>query len=160
MSKKRAFVRYTKSGEIVPGSLIITTNGGYPDKSSLWQEVTVDQCCENGSECNLPSVTLTASGFTAETGCNPVIVFYCNEQPLGFEVSSATFCTAVPLPINMLSFYNNIILSCYSWVGTWSIDGEVVTLEMDGYLANLICPNGVLSMIAYTGCPALPNPEN
>jgi hypothetical protein len=45
MSKKRAFVRYTKSGEIVPGSLIITTNGGYPDKSSLWHEVTVDKCC-------------------------------------------------------------------------------------------------------------------
>lgn len=47
MSKKRAFVRYTKSGEIVPGSLIVTTNGGYPDKSSLWQEVTVDQCCDS-----------------------------------------------------------------------------------------------------------------
>lgn len=52
MSKKRAFVRYTKSGEIVPGSLIITTNGGYPDKSSLWKEVTVDQCCPgNGGDC-------------------------------------------------------------------------------------------------------------
>ena len=45
MSKKRAFVRYTKSGEIVPGSLIVTTNGGYPDKTSLWHEVTVDKCC-------------------------------------------------------------------------------------------------------------------
>jgi hypothetical protein len=52
MSKKRAFVRYTKSGKIVPGSLIITTNGGYPDKSSLWQEVTVDKCCpDSGGEC-------------------------------------------------------------------------------------------------------------
>lgn len=45
MPKKRAFVRYTKSGEIVPGSLIVTTNGGYPDKTSLWQEVSVDKCC-------------------------------------------------------------------------------------------------------------------
>jgi hypothetical protein len=45
MSKKRAFVRYTKSGEIVPGSLVITTSGGYPDKTSLWQEVKVDLCC-------------------------------------------------------------------------------------------------------------------
>ena len=51
MSKKRAFVRYTKSGEIVPGSLIITTNGGYPDKSSLWKEVTVDQCCDSNDPC-------------------------------------------------------------------------------------------------------------
>lgn len=52
MSKKRAFVRYTKSGEIVPGSLIITTNGGYPDKSSLWQEISVDKCCpDSGGGC-------------------------------------------------------------------------------------------------------------
>jgi len=50
MAKKRAFVRYTKSGEIVPGSLIITTNGGYPDKSSLWQEVSADKCC--GDTCS------------------------------------------------------------------------------------------------------------
>jgi hypothetical protein len=58
MSKKRAFVRYTKSGEIVPGSLIITTNGGYPDKSSLWQEVTVDQCCDDTTSCNKKTILL------------------------------------------------------------------------------------------------------
>ena len=55
MSKKRAFVRYTKSGEIVPGSLIITTNGGYPDKSSLWQEVSAYKCCDDSGNC--PPVT-------------------------------------------------------------------------------------------------------
>jgi hypothetical protein len=46
MAKKRAFVRYTRNGKLVPGSLIITTNGGYPDKVSLWEEVKVDLCCE------------------------------------------------------------------------------------------------------------------
>jgi hypothetical protein len=52
MSKKRAFVRYTKSGEIVPGSLILT-NGSYPDKPALWKEITTDQCCDDGGgECN------------------------------------------------------------------------------------------------------------
>ena len=42
MSKKRAFARYTKKGQLVPGSLVVTTKGGYPDKTSLWKEVDVD----------------------------------------------------------------------------------------------------------------------
>ena len=37
--KKRAFARYTKKGQLVSGSLVVTTNGGYPDKTSLWREV-------------------------------------------------------------------------------------------------------------------------
>jgi hypothetical protein len=41
MAKKRAFARYTTKGELVPGSMIITTKGGYPDKISLWKEVPV-----------------------------------------------------------------------------------------------------------------------
>ena len=45
MSKKRAFVKYTKSGELIPGSLIITTKGGYP-KDGIYKEVDVDLCCD------------------------------------------------------------------------------------------------------------------
>jgi hypothetical protein len=47
MAKKRGFVRYTKKGKLVPGSLVVTTNGGYPDKSSLWKEVDYDLCCDS-----------------------------------------------------------------------------------------------------------------
>lgn len=46
MSKKRAFVRYTKSGKIVPGSLI-TTSGSHPNGPSTWREVPADLCCLN-----------------------------------------------------------------------------------------------------------------
>lgn len=45
MSKKRAFVKYTKQGKIIPGSLIITTSGGYPI-TGLYTEVPVDLCCD------------------------------------------------------------------------------------------------------------------
>lgn len=80
MPKKRAFVRYTKSGEIVPGSLIITTNGGYPDKSSLWKEVTVDQCCDGGSNNKGPTITpieLCAGPLTCSGGtCPETIIYY------------------------------------------------------------------------------------
>jgi hypothetical protein len=46
MSKKRAFVRYSKQGKITPGSLILT-NGSYPNGSAVWNEVPVDLCCNN-----------------------------------------------------------------------------------------------------------------
>ena len=44
MAKKRAFVRYSKQGKIVPGSLILTS-GSYPNGPSTWSEVPADLCC-------------------------------------------------------------------------------------------------------------------
>lgn len=41
---KRAFVRYTKSGKIIPGSLIVTTKGGWP-RTGVYKEVPTDLCC-------------------------------------------------------------------------------------------------------------------
>lgn len=56
MSKKRAFIRYTKSGKIVPGSLIVTTKGGYP-KDGIYKEVGVyfndSMCPPSGLTCTL-----------------------------------------------------------------------------------------------------------
>lgn len=46
MSKKRAFVRYSKNGKIVPGSLILTA-GSYPYGPSTWKEVSADLCCSD-----------------------------------------------------------------------------------------------------------------
>lgn len=51
-SKKRAFVRYTKDGKIVPGSLIIT-NGSYPNGPAIWKEVSTNLCCNSSNvNCN------------------------------------------------------------------------------------------------------------
>ena len=44
--KKRAFVRYSKNGKIVPGSLILT-GGSYPQGPSTWKEVPADLCCDS-----------------------------------------------------------------------------------------------------------------
>lgn len=48
MAKKRAFVRYSKNGKLVPGSLIVT-QGTHPDKPSTWKEVPYDICCDSNS---------------------------------------------------------------------------------------------------------------
>jgi hypothetical protein len=49
MAKKRAFVRYSKQGKIVPGSLILTA-GSYPNGPSTWKEVPADLCCNTVQE--------------------------------------------------------------------------------------------------------------
>lgn len=57
MSKKRAFVRYSKQGKIVPGSLILTS-GSYPNGPSTWKEVPADLCCGD-DKCVTPLSDVT-----------------------------------------------------------------------------------------------------
>jgi hypothetical protein len=59
MSKERAFVRYTKAGKIVPGSMILT-NGSYPSGPGLWKEITMDLCCENNNNNTMNYKVYTA----------------------------------------------------------------------------------------------------
>lgn len=57
MSKKRAFVRYTKRGKIIPGSLI-TTQGDWPT-GGTYKEVPIDLCCDFD-----PRIVLKVGGLT------------------------------------------------------------------------------------------------
>lgn len=66
MSKERAFVRYTKAGKIVPGSLILT-QGSYPNGPGLWKEITTDLCCENNNTMNYKVYT----ALLTQEGTNP-----------------------------------------------------------------------------------------
>lgn len=69
--KRRAFVKYTESGKIVPGSLIIT-QGGYPDGPAVWNEVPVDLCCTT-TTTTAPTTTTstTAAPTTTSTTATP-----------------------------------------------------------------------------------------
>lgn len=66
--KQRAFVRYTKSGKIVPGSMIVT-QGSYPDRPALWAEVSTDLCCDD------PAFTTTSrvKGFVRYTKSGNIV---------------------------------------------------------------------------------------
>lgn len=72
MSKKRAFARYTKRGQLVPGSLVVTTKGGYPDKTSLWGEVPVDLFQPNS--CSTPDYGAWRLVTGGEAGDGVVVV--------------------------------------------------------------------------------------
>ena len=43
--KQKAFVKYTKLGKIIPGSLIIRPNG-IPPSDGLYKEIQSDLCCD------------------------------------------------------------------------------------------------------------------
>ena len=68
MSKQRAFVKYTKSGKIVPGSMIVT-QGTYPSGPAVWKEVNTDLCCEDTS---YPS-NLRLKGFIRYTKAGKIV---------------------------------------------------------------------------------------
>jgi hypothetical protein len=70
--KKRAFVRYSKKGKIVPGSLILT-KGSHPNGPSTWKEVPADLCCQSGFK-----ITFEAPLFPIST---PGVQFYCGLGP-------------------------------------------------------------------------------
>ena len=71
--KLRAFVRYSKKGKIVPGSLVLT-NGSYPNGPAVWKEVPADLCCESGVKVVLD----VPDGFPITT---PYVQFFCGMAP-------------------------------------------------------------------------------
>lgn len=69
--KKRAFVRYSKQGKVVPGSLVLTS-GSYPQGSSTWNEVPADLCCTP------PPVTIATKVAADLSAASPLkLKFYC-----------------------------------------------------------------------------------
>ena len=141
----KAYSRFDGTGRIVPGSTVLRRN---KPKVGNWIEVQAYECCDTAG-CNFPPVPLTASGFTntpLSSGCTPIIVIKCN------EIDILYLTAAFPAGDSMQNFFN-LISNVYSWLGTWSLDGEVGTLELNGNIAKQMCPDGILTMQAYTGCP-------
>lgn len=64
--KLRAFVRYSKKGKIVPGSLILT-NGSYPNGPAVWHEVPADLCCTTTTTTAAPATTTTTTAAPTTT---------------------------------------------------------------------------------------------
>lgn len=69
MSKKRAFVKYTKQGRLIPGSLIVTTRGGYPI-DGLYVEVPTNICCDT----DIPGIiTSSPKGWVRYTKTGQIV---------------------------------------------------------------------------------------
>ena len=111
---KRAFVKYTKSGKLIPGSLIVTTQGGYP-VDGLYREVITDLCC--GGITTLTSEIRNASFpctgyFQLEMGCK-----------LGAHGDS-NINVYVPGTFTSVSDIVTILNTYYSFIGSFSDAGS------------------------------------
>jgi hypothetical protein len=110
MYKKRGFVKYTKSGKLIPGSLIITTSGGFP-KDGVYKEVDVDLCCDlicqQGLQCirwrynGVETETVQASPCGGPFGCGDIdfepgdikcLQFVCGGDPSGPDWTNLGIC--------------------------------------------------------------------
>jgi len=154
MAKKRAFVRYTKAGKIVPGSLIVTTNGGYP-VDGLYKEVSVDLCCNdsNGSCCSDGNTDAVIQFPYNNTSLNPILpttnphlLFHCGNNspytnPLVAAIAIPTESATTVIEIC------NILNSLYSWLQFSFTPGggydelNSITVTYPICFKNAICPN-------------------
>lgn len=126
--KKRAFVRYSKQGKIVPGSLILTA-GSFPQGSSTWNEVPADLCCD--------LITLTFDMPDTSIG-NVTLRIFCNDVRIHYmyTLEGSTNITDV---INILNGTFNVL-------GTFSNpSGNIIELVMSASIKTALCPSGKLS---------------
>lgn len=94
-TKTRAFVKYTKKGKIIPGSLILTTNGGYP-VDGLYVELSSDVCCNPNPNFNRTIILFDTNRTTVGGGCigraDPATIYLtqeCFDDPqIGCEIWS------------------------------------------------------------------------
>jgi hypothetical protein len=129
MSNKRAFVRYTKAGKIVPGSLILT-NGSYPSGPSTWKEVPMDLCCE----------TVTFSTQVNDTEINNVSIrFFCNSS-----ITNTTYSGENSTNGDSLALILNQEFGAEFGTFSYITDGTFI-LEMSPAKVKELCSDGYLS---------------
>jgi hypothetical protein len=132
MAKKRAFVRYSKQGKIVPGSLILTA-GSHPNGPSTWKEVPADLCCNTISlSFDTSEVDLINEQVFMSVNCGDILVF------------SPSFAFPVGITLDeLVSSLNGAI----GWMGTFSYEGTVVFFDIKKEIADAMCPSGNISFI-------------
>jgi hypothetical protein len=150
MSKKRAFVRYSKNGKLVPGSLIVT-QGTHPDKPSTWKEVPYDICCDssggncwNGSLIAIPTF-VTEQGICV--GSFGTISVYCNDE----------FLQAIELsPQYVQSLQELVVSECLKQSPLYSVTKDIVdllnTMTIPGISGFTYVDPGIISANVSVSC--------
>lgn len=109
----RAFVRYIKCGNIVPGSLVLT-NGTFPEPSAGWIEVPIKM------PCGYIKISETASAGDPEEICFQGFSLYSDGNPI---LSASLYDTTVSAVITKLN-------KSYGFLGKWEANGLDISLLM------------------------------
>ena len=110
--KTKAFVKYTKLGKLIPGSLIIRPNG-VPPTDGIYKEVQTDLCCPSlcppvGLQCirwrynGVATETIQGSVCGGALGCGDIdfepgdekcLQFFCGGDPTGPDWENLGICS-------------------------------------------------------------------
>ena len=137
--KKRAFVRYSKQGKVVPGSLILTS-GSHPSGPSTWKEVPADLCCDNPIEVlsnALGDVAITNVSVRIKCSGTTLYTLYSSQNSVD-ETSLISALSNVLGPLGTLSVTTN------------QANDYIVVLTMTETQKNELCPNGILSLEVFS----------
>lgn len=143
MSKKRAFVRYSKQGKIVPGSLILT-GGSHPNGPSTWKEVPADLCCDGGVGCEVPLSNLILTETTNIPGGTIIggSITLASE-----ECSLDQVFTILNLPVSLnYTQLIDLLNTNFSFLGLFSYTApNIISLQISsaGWIGSYVnnCPN-------------------
>lgn len=153
--KKRAFVRYSKQGKVVPGSLILT-GGSFPQGPSTWKEVPADLCCANHTlSYNLE----TGATQNRDINAGPSNAFPWTSGYIALEIGcwamdpntewSYVYIPGSPATLRELV---TILNDRASWLGTWEIGADGVTLILNTTpdIASDMCPTYLPNNLVFT----------
>lgn len=126
MAKKRAFVKYTKKGKIIPGSLIVTTSGGHP-VDGVYKEVPYDVCCELPPTCKKYVIT-----GEIDTDIYPFTDFTIGIQGLCIDSVPSLLTLSVSTPVSITSPLE-LIDAFNQYAALWGnfslVDSQTISLE-------------------------------
>jgi hypothetical protein len=125
--KKRAFVRYSKQGKIVPGSLILTS-GSFPSGPSTWNEIPADLCCDS-IDLTWDNGDVSLNNVSLRIKCNGTTVKEV------FTNQNTTSSSSLESLLNMT----------FGLIGTFVVSGTLVTLTMTSAQKNAFCSSGIIT---------------
>lgn len=151
--KKRAFVRYSKQGKVVPGSMILT-GGSYPKGPAIWKEVPADLCCSNHT------LSFNLSTGDCQNGLNlePSTPFPWDSNYIYLEYGCYAMDPNVEwgylyIPGTPQNIYElaSILNSRASFLGTWEVsrDGVTLILNTTPDIATTMCPNNLSDTLVF-----------
>lgn len=112
--KKRAFIKYTEYGKIIPGSMIVT-QGSFPSKEgrAKWYEVPMNKCCSTPEIFDLERfLSRMNSCYTQVTDLIPRIVYF-SDYPNSFEGPYTNISEGCDDMYDDANFYNTNLTQLY-----------------------------------------------
>lgn len=98
----------------------------------------------------LTSVDTTGFNFNLSSGCTYTFNIKCGNQIILFLPVNRTSPNNIT---NLATYFDNVVYQ-YPWLGEFSLNGSVITLNMNGDFAKLTCPNGIVGIGVGGSCPA------